>query len=181
MNIQPLELSGAYLITPPRFPDERGYFMVPYQQKAFETQGLVTDWVQDNQSYSRQRGVLRGFHFQMPPYTETKLVRVIQGRIMDVIVDLRKESPTFGKWQSTMLTEADGKMLYIPPGFAHAFQVLSDGALVMYKVDKDYTPSAQAGLRWNDKTLNVPWPVKEPVLSAKDRELPMFADFESPF
>ncbi|MFW5748618.1 MAG: dTDP-4-dehydrorhamnose 3,5-epimerase [Chloroflexota bacterium] len=181
MEFQPLWLEGACIIQPNVFYDDRGYFMVPYQAKAFAEHGLPTNWVQDNQSLSTRRGVLRGFHFQMPPHTEAKLVRVLDGVIMDVIVDLRKDSPTFGQWDSVELSAENQKMVYIPRGFAHAFCVVSDRALVTYKVDNDYAPKAQAGLIWNDPTLNIPWPVDDPLLSEKDSQLPTLAEFESPF
>jgi dTDP-4-dehydrorhamnose 3,5-epimerase len=180
LEFDALPLAGAYLITPPVFHDNRGYFTVPYQQAAFAQHGLVTDWVQDNQSYS-QRGVLRGFHFQYPPHTETKLVRALQGRILDVIVDLRQDSPTFRQTHSVELNDENRQMVYIPRGFGHAFCVLSDFAVVTYKVDNAYAPDAGGGLIWNDPTLNVDWPIKMPVLSDKDRELPTLSDWESPF
>lgn len=181
MELTPLKLQGAYLIQPSVFYDQRGYFMVPYQRAAFAEAGLVTDWIQDNQSLSTQRGIIRGFHFQLPPHAETKLVRVTHGRVLDVIVDLRRDSPTFGQHDAVVVSEENQRMVYIPRGFAHAFQVLSDAAVVNYKVDNDYTPSAQAGLAWNDPTINVNWPVPAALLSERDAELPFLADFETPF
>ena len=180
MQFENLPLTGATLITPPLFPDERGYFTVPYQREAFARQGLATDWVQDNQSLS-VRGVLRGFHFQLPPHTETKLVRVIKGAILDVIVDLRTDSATFGQHFAVQLTDENRKMLYIPRGFAHAFYTLSETALVHYKVDNDYTPQANGGIIWDDPDIGISWPTPTPLLSEKDRELPPLSAFESPF
>ncbi len=180
MQFEALDFDGVYCITPPVFHDERGAFTVPYQKQAFAQHGLVTDWVQDNQSYSVQ-GVLRGFHFQLPPYTETKLVRVLHGAILDVIVDLRRASATYGQHLALEMSAENSKMLYIPRGFAHAFCVLSAGASVQYKVDNDYTPHAAAGLIWDDPTIGFDWPISTPILSEKDQQLPRFAQFDSPF
>lgn len=180
MELKPLKLNGVFEIIPRHFPDERGYFMTTYSKMAFEEHGLVTDWAQDNQSLS-SKGVLRGLHFQMPPHAETKLVRVIHGVVQDVFVDLRKESATYGQWGSVELSEEKRNMVYIPKGFAHAFCVLSEQALVAYKVDEHYAPEAQAGLRWDDPTLNIQWGVQMPILSPKDSELALLAEFESPF
>lgn len=180
MQFEELNLQGAYVITPSFAKDNRGYFSVTYQKKAFEELGLVTDWVQDNQSYSHQ-DVIRGFHFQLPPHTETKLVRVIHGAIIDVIVDLRKESPTFGQSTSVRLTDKNNKLLYIPRGFAHGFRALEPHTFVLYKVDNDYAPNANGGLIWNDPTIGFDWGVENPILSEKDQALPTFAEFKSPF
>jgi dTDP-4-dehydrorhamnose 3,5-epimerase len=180
MQVEALILDGVFCITPPIFHDERGSFSVPYQNHAFAQHGLSTDWVQDNQSTS-VGGVLRGFHFQRPPYTETKLVRVLHGAILDVVVDLRRASATYGHHLTIELSADNRKMLYVPRGFAHAFCVLSDSATVHYKVDNDYTPSAAGGLRWDDPTLAVDWPIATPILSQQDQNLPFFAGFESPF
>jgi dTDP-4-dehydrorhamnose 3,5-epimerase len=180
MQFDPLSLDGAFIITPPIFHDERGHFTITYQEKAFAEHGLSTDWVQDNQSFSQQ-GVVRGFHFQMPPHTEAKLIRVLHGEIMDVIVDLRTQSATFGQWHQVTLSVENRQMLYVPRGFGHGFCVMSEAAVVSYKVDNHYTPQAGAGILWDDPTLNVPWPVDAPILSDKDQQLPKFNDFRSPF
>ena len=180
MQFDPLPLAGAFTITPPVFQDTRGHFSVTYQEAAFAEHGLSTHWVQDNQSFSKH-GVIRGFHFQRPPHTEAKLVRVLHGEIIDVIVDLRKESATYGQWEQVNLSADNRRMIYVPRGFGHAFCVVSDDAVVSYKVDNHYTPAASTGILWNDPTLNVPWPVETPILSDKDQELPVFAEFETPF
>ncbi len=180
MQIEPLRLAGTYLITPRRFDDTRGYFMETYRTEIFAQHGLVTGWVQENQSLSI-RGVLRGLHFQMPPHAETKLVRVVRGAILDVFVDLRKDSPTFGEWDSVELDDEALRMVYIPKGFAHGFCALSDVAILNYKVDEVYTPAAVAGLRWDDLAFAIRWPVAHPILSDKDADLPTLADFPSPF
>lgn len=182
MDIAASKLEGAFILTPQAFPDSRGNFVVTFHEAIFRQHGLVTDWVQDNQSISTRKGIVRGLHFQRPPYSETKLVRVVSGRIWDVFVDLRRDSPTYGQWDGAELSDENRKMTYIPKGFAHGFCTLSDTAVVLYKVDALYTPDAQAGLLWNDPTLNIPWPLDgEPLLSDKDTGLPTFADFDSPF
>ncbi len=181
MEIKPLKLAGAYEITlAPRF-DERGYFLRVFDEKLFREHGLTTAWVQENQSRSTRKHLIRGLHFQAPPHAETKLVRVVVGAILDVFVDIRRSSPTYGQWASIELTADNFKMAYIPKGCAHAFCTLSDEAVVQYKVDACYAPGAEGGLRWNDPAFNIPWPTREPLLSAKDQAWPSFAGFESPF
>jgi dTDP-4-dehydrorhamnose 3,5-epimerase len=180
MQFEPLQLEGAYLITPPLVKDDRGYFSVTYQKEPFAELGLVTDWVQDNQSYSH-KDVIRGFHFQLPPHTETKLVRVIHGAILDVIVDLRKASPTFGQSISVHLSDKNRQLLYIPRGFGHGFLALEPHTVLLYKVDNGYAPNANGGLIWNDPTIGFDWGITNPILSEKDQALPTLAEFESPF
>ena len=182
IELKPLRLAGTYEIALSPIYDERGYFLTTYQTRLFAEHGLVTDWAQENQSLSQQKGIIRGLHFQMPPHTETKLVRVLHGQVWDVFVDLRKGSPTYGQWDSVLLSAENPNMVYIPKGFGHGFCTLTEDVLVSYKVDEYYAPSAQAGLLWNDPTLAIEWPVAgEPLLSEKDQELPLFATFDSPF
>lgn len=182
MEIRPLKLKGTYEIVAKPFRDERGYFVMTYEAPLFERHGLVIQWVQENQSRS-VRNVVRGMHFQTPPATETKLVRVVRGAIWDCFVDLRKDSPTFGQWDAVELSEDRQNMAYIPKGFAHGFCVLSDIAVVCYKVDHLYVPSAQGGLRWNDPSLAIAWPINpaDAIVSAKDKETPLFGGWKSPF
>jgi dTDP-4-dehydrorhamnose 3,5-epimerase len=161
--------------------DGRGYFMRTYDEGIFRDHGLTTAWVQENQSRSTRKGLIRGLHFQRPPHAETKLVRVVVGAILDVFVDLRKESETYGQWDSLELSAENHRMAYIPKGFAHGFCTLTDVAVVLYKVDACYEPRAEGGLRWDDRTLSIAWPTAEPYLSAKDRALPAFDGFVSPF
>jgi dTDP-4-dehydrorhamnose 3,5-epimerase len=137
--------------------------------------------VQENQSVSTRRGVIRGLHFQRPPHEETKLVRVVTGRVWDVIVDLRARSRTYGRWEAVSLSAEAGNMLYVPRGFAHGFCTLTEEACVLYKVDSRYTPAAEGGLRWDDPQLAIPWPETSPIVSAKDLALPGWAGFESAF
>lgn len=185
MHITPRRISGTYEITlEPRI-DHRGYFLRFYEKAIFEQHDMQTDWAQENQSLSVRKNTVRGLHFQKPPHTETKLVRVIRGAILDVFVDLRSGSPTYGQWESIELTEDNYKMIYIPKGFAHGFCTLAENTIVTYKVDSYYAPQAEGGLRWNDPTLAIEWPVREVdeevYLSEKDQRQPFFDTFETPF
>lgn len=181
MDFQKTTIEGLFLITPKVFKDQRGFFLESYSDKFFKSVGITTVFVQDNHSRSEPSGVLRGLHFQKPPFAQCKLIRVIQGSIYDVAVDLRKNSPTFGKWLGFELTSTNFNMLLVPQGFAHGFCTLVPGTEVQYKVDNFYSPEHDSGIRWNDPDLNIPWPVKEPVLSAKDAVLPFFKELDSPF
>jgi dTDP-4-dehydrorhamnose 3,5-epimerase len=174
-------LKDAYIIGPKVFQDERGFFLEFYSKKLFEEQGINVDFVQDNYSLSVKKGVLRGLHFQLPPNEQSKLVRVTRGSVYDVIVDIRKKSPTYGKWEGFELSAEIFQMLFVPRGFAHAFVTLEDNTEFMYKVDNFYAQESDSGLRWNDPDLNIDWPVKDPVLSEKDSRLQYFKDFNSPF
>ncbi|MFA5925521.1 MAG: dTDP-4-dehydrorhamnose 3,5-epimerase [Parcubacteria group bacterium] len=181
-------LKGAYLIKPKVFRDERGFFLESYSENVFSEKGIVSRFVQDNHSLSVKKGVLRGLHFQLPPNAQAKLVRVTRGKVYDVIVDLRKDSPTFGKWEGFELSAPaspaggdNSKMLFVPRGFAHAYCTLEDNTEFMYKVDNLYAPEAESGIIWNDPTLNIDWPIENPVLSGKDEKLQFFKDFVSPF
>ncbi|MFS8084480.1 MAG: dTDP-4-dehydrorhamnose 3,5-epimerase [Acidobacteriota bacterium] len=181
MEIRPLGLEGSYEITLTTYLDDRGYFMRTYDRELAEQGGLQTHWVQENQSQSIRKHTIRGLHFQKPPHAETKLLRVVKGAIMDVFVDLRKDSATYGRWDSIELSAANLKMLYIPKGFAHGFCTLEPDSIVLYKVDSYYAPQFEGGLRWNDPTLGIPWPTEDPFLSDRDRQLELFDQFFSPF
>lgn len=181
MQIKPLKLLGTYEVLLDPKHDKRGYFMRTYDEALFREHGLTTSWVQENQSLSTRKEVIRGLHFQKPPYAELKLVRVVVGAIFDVFVDLRKASKTYGQWDSIMLSADNDKVVYIPKGFAHGFCTLTEKTAVLYKVDAYYTPEFEGGIRWNDKTLGIQWPANSPYLSAKDRALPSFDEFVSPF
>ena len=174
-------LKGAYLIKPKVFQDERGFFLESYSEKVFAENEIDAKFVQDNHSLSVKKGVLRGLHFQLPPNVQAKLVRVTRGKVLDVIVDIRKNSPTYGKWESFELSGDNFKMLYVPKGFAHAFLTLEDNTEFMYKVDNFYAPESDSGLIWNDSDLNIDWPIEDPTLSEKDAKLQKFKDFNSPF
>jgi len=183
MEIKSLDLQGAVLLRPRRFSDARGYFVETYNEKTFSAAGITVKFVQDNQSFSAKRGTIRGLHFQLPPAAQSKLVRVLQGSVYDVAVDLRAGSPTYGQWRGETLTASGGEQLFIPGGFAHAFCTLEPDTVVAYKVDDFYSPSHDSGLIWNDPDLAIDWPVAlgEVVLSDKDLRLGRFADFVSPF
>lgn len=166
-----LKIPDIILIEPMIFNDERGFFMEVYKKYEFEKAGIKTEFIQDNHSRSGY-GVLRGLHFQKEPYAQAKLVRCIRGKIFDVAVDVRKNSPHFGKYVSVELSEENKNILYIPQGFVHGFLVLSDAAEVIYKVDNIYSPEHEFGLIWNDKDVGIKWPIESPILSDKDKKLP---------
>jgi len=181
MKFQKTSLKDAYLIKPQVFQDERGFFMETYSQKTFKEAGIEANFVQDNHSLSVTKGVLRGLHFQNPGDTQAKLVRVVKGAVYDVIVDLRKDSPTFGKWEGFELSDKNFYMLFMPRGFAHGFVTLENYTEFQYKCDNFYAPQNEGGIIWNDPTLKIYWPIKNPILSEKDKKLGFFKDFNSPF
>lgn len=170
-------------IVPKRFEDARGWFSETYQRDRFAAAGIDADFVQDNQSWSQPVGTLRGIHFQTPPHAQAKLVRCLRGRIWDVAVDLRAGSPTYGGWIAAELTAARGEQLYVPVGFGHAFLTLEPECEVAYKTSDFYAPDCDAGIAWNDPDLGIAWPLPgaAPEMSDKDRRLPAFKDFVSPF
>jgi dTDP-4-dehydrorhamnose 3,5-epimerase len=175
------KFEDAWFIKPKMHRDNRGFFVESYTRKIFDSHGIQAEFVQDNHSMSVSAGVLRGMHFQLPPFTQSKLVRVVHGAIFDVIVDLRKNSPTFGTGEGFTLTDKDGAMLFVPKGFAHGFCTMVPNTEVFYKVDAYYAPDHDCGIRWNDPNLNITWPDTSPILSEKDTQLPFFKDFVSPF
>ena len=173
---------GVYSIEPPVFGDDRGYFLESFNLQQFVENIGPIKFVQDNESKSL-KGVLRGLHFQKPPFEQAKLVRCLEGRVMDVAVDIRKNSPTYGKHVAIELSGENKRQLFIPRGFAHGFAVLSETAVFAYKVDNTYAPEYDAGIIWNDKGLNIGWGLltEEIQLSEKDKKLPSFKDLDSPF
>ena len=175
-------LPGLLEFHPRLFGDPRGVFYETYSARLMQELGLPADlnWVQDNQSKS-QTGVLRGLHFQRPPHAQAKLVRVAQGRVLDVVVDLRVASPTYGQHARVELSAAKGNMLFVPVGFAHGFVALEDDTLFLYKCSDYYAPATESGLRWNDPALNIGWGVAKALVSDKDEVQPLFQGFESPF
>ena len=181
MEFQETSLKGAYLIKPQVFQDERGFFLENYSKKIFTEAGIEADFVQDNHSLSVTKGTLRGLHFQNPDHAQAKLVRVTKGAAYDVIVDLRKDSPTFGKWEGFELRDDNFYMLFVPRGFAHGFCTLADYTEFQYKCDNFYNPESESGILWNDPDLKIYWPIKNPILSQKDKQLPFFKDIKSPF
>jgi len=181
MEFHQLVLPGCFEIRLDPHGDERGYFMRTFDRNLFREHGLVTDWVQENQSLTIRKWTIRGLHFQRPPHTETKLVRSIYGVALDVFVDLRKGSPTFGRWDAVELSAEKFNLAYIPWGFAHGFCSLTEQTIIGYHVDACYAPDAEGGLRWNDPALNICWPPVAPLVSPKDNALPLLRDFDSPF
>ncbi len=169
-------LPGAFVLKPVIHRDARGFFVETFSNRMFADNGIEVQFVQDNYSFSRQRGVLRGLHFQYFPHAQAKLVMAISGAIYDVIVDLRKDSPTVHQWISVELDSSDLRMLYVPRGFAHGFCTLQDNTRVLYKVDSPYAPQADGGIRWDDADLAIEWPVASPILSEKDGQLPYLKD-----
>lgn len=171
------------LIPSKRFSDARGWFSETYSERALAAVGLHDRFVQDNHSYSRRAGTLRGLHFQVPPQAQAKLVRCLRGRIYDVAVDLRKGSPSYGAWVGAELSAENGLQLYVPVGFAHGFMTLEPDCEVTYKVTAPYAPDCEAGLAWNDPDLAIDWPLRpaEVILSERDARLPSLAAFDSPF
>ncbi|NPV29967.1 MAG: dTDP-4-dehydrorhamnose 3,5-epimerase [Firmicutes bacterium] len=179
-SFQRLEIPEVVLIEPKVFQDGRGFFMETYKFSDFTAFGITERFVQDNHSRSL-RGVLRGLHYQNPPNAQGKLVRVVAGEIFDVAVDIRRGSPTYGKWVGERLSAENKRMLYIPPGFAHGFCVLSQEAEVVYKVTEEYAPEHEAGIIWNDPDIGIRWPVAEPIISEKDAAFPRLKEAENYF
>ena len=174
MDFIQTKLKDAWLIKPKVFYDERGFFLESFLKKSFEERSIPSDFVQDNHSRSLKAGVLRGMHFQKSPRAQAKLVRVVRGAIFDVIVDLRRDSETFGKWEGFDLTEKNFMMLYVPRGFAHGFCALEPSTDVLYKIDDYYFAEYESGIIWKDSVLAIRWPVDDPILSEKDAKLPAF-------
>lgn len=182
MNVIKTDIEGVVIIEPRIFEDARGYFFESFSQREFEEKVGKVVFVQDNESKSSY-GVMRGLHFQRPPFTQSKLVRCVKGAVLDVAVDLRKGSPTYGKHVAVELTEDNHRQFFIPQGFAHGFAVLSDEAVFQYKCDNFYAPQADGGISILDESLGIDWkiPTEKAILSDKDTKHPLLKDFESPF
>ncbi|MDF2438518.1 MAG: dTDP-4-dehydrorhamnose 3,5-epimerase [Bacteroidota bacterium] len=180
MQIKETNIAGLFIIQPKVFEDPRGYFFESYNKKAFLENGIKADFVQDNQSLS-QKGVLRGLHFQNPPHAQGKLVSVTKGAVLDVAVDLRKDSLTYGKHFSIELTEKNKTMFWVPEGFAHGFLTLEDNTIFSYKCTNFYNKESEGCIIWNDETINISWGIKDPQLSEKDKQGEKFRDFKSNF
>lgn len=181
MRFIPTEFPGLLIVEPRVFQDQRGYFLESHSQSRFAAAGLNYAFIQDNHAFSRTPGVLRGLHLQLPPAAQAKLVRVIHGRVLDVVLDLRKGSPTYGRTYALELSGENFLQLLIPRGFAHAYLTLTPDTDFLYKVDAPYAPETEAGVAWDDPDLGVDWPVGQPILSDKDKTLPRLRDFDSPF
>lgn len=183
MRIEPADIAGLFVIRPEKRCDRRGFFSEIFKRDKFAELGVDADWVQENHSLSTSRGVVRGLHFQGEPNAQAKLVRVTRGAILDVAVDIRKSSPTYGAHVAIELSAENWRQLYVPIGFAHGFCTLCDDTEVIYKVSTNYSPSDEGGLLWNDPHLGIAWPVSdnEATLSERDRSWPSFEDLNSPF
>ena len=182
MPFQKTAIPGLLVFEPNVFEDSRGYFFESYNEAIFRKEGVDIRWVQDNQSSSTY-GVIRGLHYQLPPFEQSKLVRVLKGKILDVVVDIRKGSPTYGKFFAQKLSSKNKKQLFIPAGFAHGFSVLSERAEVLYKCDQAYNRESEAGIIYNDSELNIDWqiPIEKAIVSEKDKNLPALAKCNNNF
>jgi dTDP-4-dehydrorhamnose 3,5-epimerase len=180
MEIIETSIPDLYIVKPKIFEDHRGYFFESYNKEVFLRNGIDQNFVQDNESKSG-KNVLRGLHFQKPPFAQGKLVRVIKGAVRDVAVDIRKSSPTYGKWASIELTEDNKWMYWIPPGFAHGFVTLEEDTIFFYKCTNVYNKASEGSILWNDPDLNIDWGTNKPILSEKDLKSPLFKDFVTPF
>ena len=182
MKLTKTAIDGLVILEPKIFKDSRGYFFEPYNKFTFDKYIGITNFVQDNESKS-ERGVLRGLHFQKPPYAQAKLVRCIDGEVIDIALDLRKNSSTYGHYHKILLSSKNKKQFFIPRGFAHAFLVISSYAIFSYKVDNIYAPNYDSGVIWNDSDLAIDWGINESelIISEKDKNLSSFSDINSPF
>ncbi|MDQ0115238.1 dTDP-4-dehydrorhamnose 3,5-epimerase [Paenibacillus harenae] len=181
MRIANTFLSGVKLITPSVFEDSRGYFMESYSFAKLSQHGIEIIFIQDNHSLSVEPFVIRGMHYQLEPFAQSKLIRATSGEIYDVVVDIRQDSPTFGKWEAFVLSAANKHQLFIPSGFAHGFCTLAPNTEVQYKVDVPYSPQHDRGIAWNDPALAIDWPTSNPILSEKDGKHPVLAEAEINF
>ncbi|GAB6189636.1 dTDP-4-dehydrorhamnose 3,5-epimerase [Marinitoga arctica] len=186
MKIQETEIKGLYIIEPTVYGDNRGWFMETYSKKILKEKGIKIDFVQDNHSYSANKGTLRGIHYQNYPMAQTKLIRCTKGKILDIAVDLRKGSPTYKKWIAIELTEENKKQLLIPKGFGHGFLTLTDNVEVQYKVDEYYSKEHDRSIKYNDPEINIDWNlekygIKEPILSEKDKNAPYLKNSDCNF
>lgn len=183
MNIVATEIPDVKVLTPLRHGDARGFFAEIFRDDALRAAGIAVDFVQENQAWSRKAGVVRGLHFQMPPTAQAKLVRASRGAILDVAVDIRHGSPTYGRHVAVELAAENGRQLFVPEGFAHGYRTLVADAEVIYKVNRYYAPADDRGLRWNDPVLGIDWRIDEAdaILSDKDRRQPLLVELSSPF
>jgi len=179
-NFKKLDIPDVILVEAKAFSDERGFFMESFKESAFATNGINMKFVQDNFSHST-RGVLRGLHYQKDPKAQAKLVTALRGEIFDVGVDIRKSSPTYGKWVGEILSEQNHRLLLVPEGFAHGFLVLSDEADVLYKVNEEYSPENERGILWNDPDIDIKWPMDNPIVKDVDAKQPLLKDADNNF
>ena len=175
------KLEGVFILEPKVFGDHRGYFMETYSDKVFKDLGIDRTFVQDNESFTAQKGTLRGLHFQNDPMSQSKIVRVLSGAVMDVAVDLRKGSPTYLQWEAVELSEENKRMFFIPRGFAHGFLTLTDNVKFVYKVDNLYAPDCDRSIRFDDPAIGVKWGITDPILSQKDLNAPLLCNSDCNF
>lgn len=175
-----LQIPDVMLVEPKIFPDKRGMFLENFKESEFFLNDIKVKFVQDNISYS-VHGVIRGLHFQKQPKEQAKFITVIKGRVFDVAVDIRKNSPTYGKWVGEILSDDNHKSLYIPEGFAHGFCSLSEESILLYKVTNEYSSEDERGIIWNDPALNIPWPLEKPIISDRDNKLPLLTNLDNDF
>lgn len=180
MKVITTDIEDLLIIEPTVFGDSRGYFYESFRSDVLKNAGVELDFIQDNQSYSH-KGILRGLHFQKDPHAQGKLVRVLQGAVLDVAVDIRKKSKTYGQHMAIRLDAENKRIFYVPPGFAHGFLTLEDDTLFLYKCTNYYNKDSEGAIRWNSPELNIQWDIEDPKLSEKDLKAPLFADFVSPF
>lgn len=183
LEIVGLAIPDVKLVTPKRFGDDRGFFSETYNAQRFKDAGITVDFIQDNHSYSAPAGTVRGLHYQAPPFAQSKLVRVLRGRILDVAVDVRKDSPTYGKWVSAELSAANGVQIFVPQGFLHGFATLEQDCEIAYKVDNYYSAECDGAVLWNDPDLGIDWGLDPSTvtLSGKDAAAQPFSEFRTPF
>lgn len=181
LTVEKTGIEGLYVVSPKVYGDHRGWFTETYSKRKLMEAGLVAEFVQDNHSFSAQKGTLRGLHFQKAPASQIKLIRCSRGAVRDVVVDLRKNSPTYKKWFSIELTAENAKQLWIPKGFAHGFLTLTGDCEIQYKVDVFYSPEHDRSIRFDDPEIGIDWAVKEPILSKKDLEAPLLRDSDANF
>lgn len=181
MKIEQTNLPDVLILTPARFGDDRGWFSETFNAQRMADAGITTEWVQDNHSMSAKPGTVRGLHFQSPPHAQDKLVRCTRGALLDVAVDIRRGSPTYGRWTGVELTPGNARQLLVPKGFLHGFATLLPDTEVQYKCSDIYAPDCDGAIRWNDPDIGINWNVTDPILSAKDSAAPFFRDFASPF
>jgi dTDP-4-dehydrorhamnose 3,5-epimerase len=181
MKVSETKLADVFIIEPKVHGDHRGFFVESYNSATFKKFGIDFPFVQDNHSLSVETGVIRGLHYQLNPKAQTKLVRVISGAIYDVVVDIRKSSPTFGQWIGVILSAANKRQLLVPRGFAHGFCTIVPNTEVVYKVDEYYSPECDRGILWNDPAIGIEWPTSNPILSDKDQKHPLLNDAENNF
>ena len=180
MEVVKTSIPDLYIVKPTVFEDHRGYFFESYNKEVFLRYGIDQNFVQDNESMSG-KAVLRGLHFQKPPFTQGKLVRVMRGSVLDVAVDIRKNSPTYGQWASVVLSQENKWMYWVPPGFAHGFITLEEHTIFFYKCTNVYNKESEGSIAWNDPDLNIDWKIANPILAEKDQGAPAFKGFNSPF